>query len=26
MTMAAVPLREEDIELLAQYAASLGDP
>jgi len=25
MTMAAVPLREEDIELIAQYAASLGD-
>jgi cytochrome c553 len=26
MTMAAVPLTEEDIEILAQYAASLGGP
>ena len=25
MTMAAVPLTEEDIEILAQFAASLGD-
>ncbi len=26
MTMAAVPLTEEDIEILAQYGASLGGP